>query len=114
MSSSSREMFQHVPFPFADGRFPHHLGAVVQTSVLDGHEPAREVIHSDDNSWLIGDGIHDPNLPGASIATHIRHVIDADPTLEEMAGLPIGHIATRVEVNLPWQIARHEWADEPG
>ena len=109
---SSREMFQHVSFPFDDDRFPPRLGAVIQKSVLEGQEPAREVIHTDDNSWLIGDGINDPNLPGASIATHIRHVIDADPTLEPLARLPVGHIAKRAGVNLPWEIARHAWADE--
>lgn len=105
-------MFRQVPFPFPDGRFPRELGAVVQKTVLEGQEPAREVIHAEDNSWLIGDGVNDPNLPDASIATHIRHVIDADPTLEEVASLPLAHIATRVEPDHPWRFARHEWPDE--
>jgi hypothetical protein len=34
--------------------------------VLDGSEPAREVIHADDNSWMVGDGVNDPKEPGAA------------------------------------------------
>jgi hypothetical protein len=54
-----------VPFPFPDGQFPSELGAVIQRTVLDGTEPARVVIHADEGGWLVGDGVNDPNLPGA-------------------------------------------------
>jgi hypothetical protein len=33
---TAREMFQHLPFPFSDDRFPDSLGAVVQCTVLSG------------------------------------------------------------------------------
>ncbi len=89
------EMFQHLPFPFKDGRFPPQLGAVVQTTVVNGKEPARLVIHTNDNSW------------------HIHHVLQADPSLDELAGLPLGHIATRGGPGRPWSITKHEWPDEP-
>src|SRR5437867_12108907 len=92
-------MFQHLPFPFKDGRFPPQLGAVVQTAVINGKEPARSVIHTDDNSWLVGDGINDPNLPGAAVAFHMHHVLQTDPSLDELAGLPLGHIATRGDLD---------------
>jgi hypothetical protein len=105
-------MFQHVPFPFATERFPDELGAVIQTTVLDGKEPAREVGHTADNSWFVGDGVNDPNLPGAAVAMHIRHVVDADPTIERLSRLPLGCIATRRDRNDAWVISRHEWADE--
>jgi hypothetical protein len=55
-----REMFQRLPFPFDGDEFPAALGAVIQRTVLDGSEPAREVIHTPDGSWLVGDGISDP------------------------------------------------------
>src|SRR5665648_1232318 len=74
-------MFQHLPFPFEDGQFPSALGAVVQKTVLSGQRPAREVIHAPDGSWLVGDGVNDPNLPGASIATHIAHAIQRNLSL---------------------------------
>ncbi len=112
-SSDPREMFRHLPFPFQDGRFPLQLGAVVQTTVADGKEPAREVIHSEDNSWLVGDGINDPNLPDASTVLHLHHVLRADPTLEALATLPLNHIATRAGPGHPWTIAKNKWLDDP-
>lgn len=81
-------------------------------SVLDGLEPARQVIHTEDNDWLVGDGINDPNLPGASVATHLRHVLDRDPTVEELASLPLGHVAFRDDPTKPWRVAQHEWPKE--
>ena len=64
------EMFQHLPSPFADDRFPDSLSAVVQRTVLSGEYPAREVVHAPDGSWLIGDGVNDPHPPGASSASN--------------------------------------------
>lgn len=90
----SEEMIRQMPFPFVDGRFPPELGAVIQRTVLDGYEPAREVIHDEDN-WVVGDGITDPNLPGASVASHMRHVSERNSSVAELVSLPIGHIATR-------------------
>jgi hypothetical protein len=112
-ASDPREMFRDLPFPFQDGRFPHQLGAVVQTTVADGKEPAREVIHAADNSWLVGDGVNDPNPPDASIVLHMHHVLRSDPTLEDLASLPPGHIATREGPGRPWVITRFQWLDDP-
>ena len=107
------EMFQRLPFPFEGGRFPAELGAVVQRTVLTGELPAREVIHTPDGSWAIGDGIHDPNTPGASVATHIAHVIALNSSIEGLASMPPGHIAQREGPGEPWRIARLEgWGDE--
>ncbi|GGQ87306.1 hypothetical protein GCM10010166_66890 [Couchioplanes caeruleus subsp. azureus] len=104
-------MFRDVAFPFEDGRFPAHLGAVIQRTVLTGKEPARVVIHDEDNDWLVGDGVNDPN-DGASVVACIRHVADADPSVAELATLEPGHIAERDEPHLPWTISVHEWPDE--
>ncbi|MEU4715641.1 hypothetical protein AB0F73_18550 [Micromonospora purpureochromogenes] len=98
--------------PFEDGHFPDNLGAVVQRTVLTGQEPPRIVIHEEDNDWLIGDGVNDPNLDGASVVVCISHIADADPSVAELATLPIGYIAERDEPHLPWTITVHEWADE--
>jgi len=102
-------MFQHVPWPFPEGSFPASLGAVLQRTVLDGDEPARVVIHTEDGSWLIGDGITDPNEPGASIATHISHAIEHNSSVNELATLPPGHVATRDDPAQPWIIEPHRW-----
>ena len=60
----------------------------------------------------IGDGIGDPNVPGASTIAHIWHIVGKDPTLERLAGLPLGQVAQRNDVGGPWRISRHQWAEE--
>jgi hypothetical protein len=107
------EMLQHMPFPFADGVFPRQLGAVVQRTVLRGAEPAREVVHADDGSWLVGDGVNDPNEPDACIATHIWHVIERNSSIAGLASMAPGYMATRSNPGEAWVVARHQWAEEP-
>jgi len=104
-----REMFQFKEWPFPEGAFPDDLGAVVQRTVLDGEEPAREVIHAADNSWIVGDGVNDPNLPGAVIATHIWHVIARDSSLLQLVDLPPGTEARRSDPGEEWARVPHEW-----
>lgn len=105
------EMFQHLPFPFQDGTFPRQLGAVIQRSVLRGEEPAREVVHAEDGSWLVGDGVNDPNEPGACVASHIWHAIDRNTSMIELADMPAGHIATRSGPCDGWRVSPHHWPD---
>ncbi len=107
------EMLQRLPFPFLDERFPESLGAVVQRTVLSGEYPAREVVHAPDGSWLIGEGVNDPNLPGASIATHIWHVISTNSSIASLATMPPGHIAQRPGPGQHWTITVLEgWDSE--
>ena len=103
------EMHRHLPFPFPGEAFPATLGAVVQRTVLDGVEPARLVLHDIDGDWAIGDGLNDPNLPDACIATHIHHVLILDPTLATLATLPPGHLAERESPADRWQISSHSY-----
>jgi hypothetical protein len=103
------EMWQFVDFPFPDDRFPSQLGAVIQRTVLEGQLPARYVAHTDDNSWIVGDSINDPNDEGAAVAAHIRHVVDRDPSLEQLATLPTGFQARRDSTNDPWQVEPFAW-----
>jgi hypothetical protein len=107
--SSAVKMFDRLPFPFGEGRFPAELGAVVQRTVLEGAEPAREVIHTADNRWLVGDGRHDPNVPGACVATHIAHVIERNSSVASLAGLPLGQLANRSDPGEPWTFHTHQW-----
>ena len=51
------------------------------------------VVHTQDNSWLVGDGVNDPNLPGAVVVAGISHIADADASVAELTTLPLGHIA---------------------
>ena len=36
-------------------------------TVFQGEEPAREVVHDSNNGWAVGDGVKDPNEPGAVV-----------------------------------------------
>ena len=102
--AGEREMIRHLPFPFEDHRLPNTLGAVVQMTVLSGEQPAREVIHAPDGSWLVGDGVNDPNPPGASAATHIAHAIERNSSIAQLGTMPPGHIAQRSGPGDPWRI----------
>jgi len=110
----SHEVFRHLPFPFEDARFPAGLGAVVQRTVLDGAEPARAVIHTDEGSWLVGDGVNDPNLPGAVVVVGMVHLVERDSSLAELATLPPGRIAERDSLDDVWHVRPHEWTPGEG
>jgi hypothetical protein len=103
------EMERFVGFPFPNERFPDELGAVVQRSILEGAQPVRYVGHTPENEWCLSDGVTDANAPGASIAVHIRHVIERDATLEPLASLPVGFQAERESVDDPWRITQFAW-----
>lgn len=105
------EMFRRMPFPFDNNEFPADLGAVVQRSVLDGVEPAREVVHTDDGDWLVGDGVNDPNSPGAAVATHIWHAIERNSSIIGLGHLRPGQIATRSDPDEEWVISDHQWVE---
>ena len=105
-------MERYVDFPFPADRFPAELGAVVQRTVADGLLPARYVAHTVDNAWMVGDEVNDPNVTGASVAMHIRHVVDRDPSLEQLATLPPGFQARRRSDRDPWVIEPLAWLAE--
>jgi hypothetical protein len=79
MEMNGGEAARHVRWPFPDGSFPGHLGAVVQRTVLSGELPARLVIHDDENDWCAGDDVNDPDVAGASVIAHMTHVLGTPP-----------------------------------
>jgi len=107
----AHEVFRDLPFPFPDGRFPRELGAVVQRTVSDGELPALTVIHTPDNSWIVLDGVNDPNLDGACIVDALVHLVEDDPSLAVTARLPIGHRADREHAADRWQSFPYEPED---
>jgi len=109
--TDSQEVFRQMELPFAGDRFPDALGAVVQLTVLNGLEPAREVIHAEDGSWLVGDGVNDPNAAGASTVTHIWHAIHQNSSIAELAIVPPGHMARRVGPGTEWRTEPLAWLD---
>ena len=107
----SLEMFRHLPWPFRDNRFPLDLGATVQRTVLDGEMPALLVVHTVGGDWAIGDGTNDPNIPGASVATHIWHAIDRNSSITGLAHLAPGQQARRLSPHHEWVVSAEEAVD---
>ena len=105
------EVIRDTPFPFPDDRFPPELGAVVQRTVVSGELPVLIVIHDEENDWVIGDGITDASDP-TSIISHVRHVVELDPTVEETASLPCGYAAYRSSRFAPWVIESWSYPGE--
>src|SRR5829696_2446659 len=101
-SPDSREVQRVVPWPFEDGRFPSHLGAVVMRTVLSGERAALQVVHFPEGDWGVADGVGDPNEPEVCAISHIRHVVDGDASLEELASLAPGMAAERSAAGEPW------------
>ena len=105
-------MVRRRPWPYPGGEFPHDLGAVVQRTVLDGQLPALTVAHAADGDWMVGDGVNDPNARGATVATHIRHVVDRDPSVGPLASLAPGSRADRETAAHPWVVSSFAYEDD--
>jgi hypothetical protein len=88
-------MSRALRWPFEGDAFPAALGAVVQRTVLDGVLPALVVGHTLAGDWYVGDGVNDPNEPGAAVATHISHAVERNSSMAELASLPPGFEARR-------------------
>ncbi len=112
MEMNDRQVARHTAWPFPGGCFPEDLGAVVQRTVLSGELPARLVVHDSENDWRVGDKMNDPNVPGASVITHMIHVLDRNPSVSQLASLPPGWAAVRDGPEQPWERFPHQYPDE--
>ncbi|WP_329493464.1 hypothetical protein [Kitasatospora herbaricolor] len=70
------------------------------------------MIHVDEGDWLIGDGVNDPNLPGASGVYSIACMAEVDPSLAGTAALRPGFAAYRDGPGLPWTIEPFSYEDD--
>jgi hypothetical protein len=100
--------------PADDGGAPQFgpdTPVIVQRTVIDGNRPALFVIHDDEGDWLVGDGVSDPNLPGASGVFHMSHLLAIDSTIGQTADLPVGFFAERSSPDEPWVVAEFRYED---
>jgi hypothetical protein len=74
--------------------------------------PALVVVHDDEDDWLIGDGVNDPNVSGACEIYHLSHIIDMDPRISEVMDMLPGHAAYRNTVDSSWEIESWRYSDE--
>jgi hypothetical protein len=98
----------------AEWRFPDPPSrlAFLSKTVSRGEEQVTFVSHDrDDGAWqFLGDSMSDG---GGPVLVCLHHPIDADPTLQELADLPVGWVAERAAVGEPWVRSEHPpYADE--
>ena len=100
-----------VSWPYEDDRFPRRLGVVVMRTVLDGGMPVLQVVHAPEDWWGFADGVNSPN-GDASITVHAHHVLELDPSLEELATMPPGFKADRDDPDSPWVMTEFEYGED--
>jgi hypothetical protein len=78
-----------------------HTNAYLSETVNTGTEPISYVSRdADDGAWqFLGDSMSDG---GGPVLVCLHHPIDKDPTLKELADLPVGWYAERSEVGAAW------------
>jgi Domain of unknown function (DUF4262) len=79
---------------------PPHTQVYLSTAVHDGTERVTFVSHdAEDGAWqFLGDSMFN----GSGVVVCFHHPIDRDPSLTELADLPLGWYAERDEVGSPW------------
>jgi hypothetical protein len=91
-----------------DWKFPDppHTGVYLSKYVHEGTEQMTFVSHDPDGDWqFVGDTAMG-DCGGVLVCFH--HPIDRDPTLKELADLPIGWYAERDTPDGPWHRHRYE------
>lgn len=88
---------------------PPHTMVFLSKTVHEGAEEVTYVCRDlDDGSWqFLGDSMADG---GGPVISCFHHPIDKDPTLAELADLPLGWYARRETPTAPW--TRHQKAPE--
>ena len=99
---------------FFDWKFPDspHKLVFLSEAVQSGTEPITYVSHhAEDGAWqFLGDSMAGESKP---VLVCLHHPIDQDPSLKELADLPLGWWAGRSKPADPWIRHRHE-PDEEG
>jgi len=86
-------------WPFAD---PANVTAFTQVTVVEGAD-VLHVCHDEDGAWQALDG--GPARTDQAKLVSLGWLIQRDPTLRELAALPCGWSATRLDVTSPWRWA---------
>jgi hypothetical protein len=93
-------------------KFPDspHAGAFLSKAVDNGTEPITFVSHdAEDGAWqFLGDSMSD----SGGVLVCLQHPIDRDPSLVELADLPLGWYAERNSIADPW-IRRRKPSETP-
>ena len=104
--ASNDETSSRFDWKFSD---PPHAGVYLSKTVDNGTEPVTYVSHdAEDGAWqFLGDSMSEPG----GVISCFHHPIDRDPSLAELADLPLGWYAERGKVGEPW-VRRKRMPDE--
>ncbi len=91
-------------WPFSDDKT---LPVISLKRILLGESDVRLVIHDEEGGWQFLDG-NDVTEDDAGMI-ELGEVVEHDPTLVEVAALPLGFFAIRESVDSPWQVG---WAGD--
>jgi hypothetical protein len=93
-------------------KFPDspHTQAFLSETIYERTEPVTYVSHdADDGAWqFLGDSMDDG---GGPVLVCLHHPIDDDPSLSELADLPLGWYAKRNKPGEPWTRRQKEPED---
>lgn len=96
-----------------DWKFPDppHTGVFLSEGIHSGSEAVTYVSRDiEDAAWqFLGDSMAGDSEP---VLSCFHHVIDTDPSLKELADLPLGWYAEREKVGEPWLRRKHAMEEE--
>ncbi|OJW18953.1 MAG: hypothetical protein BGO49_18095 [Planctomycetales bacterium 71-10] len=84
------------PWPFEE---PPDAEAITLDRILDGEAPVR-LAARDDDGWQFLDGEHVFEEDGRVVL--LGEIVQLDPTLLDLADLPVGWHARRPDLGSPW------------
>jgi hypothetical protein len=90
-------------WPFSD---PPALATITLRQIIEEGQPILHVSHdADDGGWQFLDG----GVPQAADArvVSLAHMFQSDPTIGQLADLPVGWVAWREQPESPWQREPH-------
>jgi hypothetical protein len=92
----------------ADWKFdqPPNCAVFTVRGVLEGDEPILRVTHDEDDGGWQFLGANTPKMADARIVA-LEEILDLDPTLLELADLPMGWRASRHNVGDDWSRSRN-------
>ncbi len=92
-------------WPFTE---TENTACFTQSHIIEQGAPILLVTHdADDGSWQFLDGSDNVRLVDALVVS-LREIWDRDPSLAEVADLPLGCMAWREEPGAPWERGLNE------
>jgi hypothetical protein len=90
-------------WPFSD---PPNVAVIVNRKIIRDGEWIAQVSHdSDDGAWQFHIKEEDELSESDATVVSLKEIVDLDPTVLELADLPLGWRAWRVSKGSPWKHA---------